>query len=337
VLVTTNSSTSKTLTATGRTYSPISHTTPDAILIINVDLRSLTTGNYSLVTGVGGLIMRNSAKILGGNVYVNGAIDMANSTQIGLTTNPIEVNVANQSCPDPPDANYPRLCNSNEGNEPIQIIQQAHIYGTVKANNQISGAGMSNPGLVASSGVPASPLPTHNRDAQKAAITSTITGAAASCSGQQTRTWPANTKIIGDVTVSNSCVVTVMGDLWVTGNFWIKNSGHVHVSDSLGTTRPIIMVDGQDGAKFTNSAKLISNNTGTGFEVISYWSQASCSPESILYARWTQLLLNNSGEIGALIGQTINLRNSGTVTFGTSVGGVGETFWVINGYRRVIN
>lgn len=355
-------STHKAITAIGYTYSPVSRTTPNSTVKIKVDLRAVTTGNYSLVTGVGGLFLSNSAKIVGGNVYVNGEITMSNSAQIGLSSNSVDVNVANNICPQPATSAYPRLCGNGENNNPITITNSAHIYGDVSANYQSNGAGMSNGGLVASSGVAAKSLPAYDRDAQKAAVTTNITGSAASCSGSSTRTWAANTKITGNVTVSNNCVVTVQGNIWITGTLTVRNSGIVRVSNSLGTTQPTIMVDGQNGANFSNSSQLASNVNNTGFQIITYYSRASCSPDcadvtgldlynsrndatitldnsaqgpnTIFYARWTQVLINNAGQIGALVGQTVSLRNSGTITFGTSVSGTGETFWVIDGYRR---
>lgn len=352
---------SKTLTSIGRTYRPATATTPESSVTILVDLRSITTGLFSIVSGVGGLIMSNSAKVVGGDVLVNGEVTLSNTAQIGLSGNPVNVEVAHQVCPNPADATYPRICNPSENGQPITINNTAHIYGDVKANNQTTTSGMSDPGLTASTGVSAQSLPPHDRDAQKAAVTTTITGAAASCSHSQTRTWAANTKITGDVTISNSCVVTVLGDVWITGEFEMKNSTRMIVDNSLGATRPTIMVDSADGAEFSNSSKLVSNSSSTGFQVISYYSRASCSPNcanvtgtdlynsrnditvkldnsaegpnSVFYAKWTRVQIANSGQIGALVGQTVELKNSSTITFGTSIG-TGTTYWIIDGYQR---
>ncbi|MBI2588959.1 hypothetical protein HYW35_02015 [Candidatus Saccharibacteria bacterium] len=362
VSVTNNSPSSKTLTAIGRSYRPAGVSSPTTSVTIKVDLRPVESGTYSVVSGQGGLIMSNSSKITGGDVFINGEITMSNSAQIGLSTNPVNISVANQICPIPADATYPRLCNSGENNNPIAINNSAHIYGNVKANHQSSGSSMSNPGLVASSGVVPAPLPSHDRDAQKAAVTTTITGSTASCSGSQIKSWAGNSKITGTVNLSNSCQVTINGNVWISGNFYISNSAKMLVADSVGTTRPVIMVDGSSGAIFSNSAKLISNASGTGAEIITYWSKASCSPDcadvtgtdlndsrdettisisdsaegaqSIFYARWTQLNLANSGQIGAVVGQTIQMSNTATVTFGTAIGGSSTSGWVIDGYRR---
>ena len=124
------------------------------------------------------------------------------------------------------------------------------------------------------------------------------------------------------------------------------------------------MVDDRDGAEFSNSAKLLSNARGTGFQIISYYSRATCSPDclnvtgvdlynsrnditlrldnsaegpnTIFYAKWSRVQIANSGQIGALVGQTVEIKNSGTITFGTSTG-TGSTYWVFDGYRRTYN
>lgn len=349
----------KLMASTAKLYQPVTATTPLTTLTINADLRKVSSGEYSVVSGVGGLIMSNSAKILGGDVLINGKVTMSNSSQIGLTTNPVNLEVAHKTCPVPPNATYPRLCTSGENGQPISLQNSAKIYGNVKANNQTNGANMSNPGLTASSGVAAQDLPFHDRNAQKAAIASTQTGSSSGCSGG-TKSWSANLKITGDVTISNSCKVTVSGNVWITGKLEIKNSSEMIVSNTLGTTRPVVMVDG-DTAKFNNSSILRSNSSSTGFQVINYKSDASCSPDcadvtgsdlfnsqadttieldnsasgpnTIFYSKWTKVLVKNSGQIGALVGQTVELSNSGTITFGTSTG-TGTSYWILDGYRR---
>ncbi len=350
----------KTVAITGKTYWPASATTASRSVKIYVDLRPVTGGLFSVISGEGGLFMSNSSKVVGGDVFVNGEINLANSAQIGLSTNAVNVKVADQTCPNPADSTYPRVCDSGENGQPITIANTAHIYGQVKATNQTDGSGMSNPGLVAGTVAPQA-LPTYDRAAQKAAVTTTITGAAASCDNNQTLTWAANTKINGDVAVRGKCKVTVAGNVWITGSLTTSNQGQIIVADSLGTTMPNIMVDGVAGATFLNSSALTSNASNTGFEIYTFYSKASCSPDcatvtgtdlansravttitlnnsgdepnTIFYAYWSQVQVQNSGQIGALIGQTISLTNTGTITFGSSTG-IGNTTWVIKGYRH---
>ncbi len=242
------------------------------------------------------------------------------------------------------------------------INNQAHIYAAVKATNQTNGNGMSNTGLVTNSSVAPQALPTYDRAAQKAAVANTMTGSAASCSGSQSVTWPANTKITGNVSLSHQCTVTVQGNVWITGSLSTSNSAKMVVANSLGATVPNIMVDGQNGATFANSSQLVSNASSTGFEIYTFYSKAGCSPDcasvtgtdlynsrgvttieldnsasasnTVFYSYWSQVQIGNTGQIGAVIGQTIRLNNAGTISFGSSTQLGGNTTWVVKGYRR---
>ncbi len=355
-------SSAKTVAVIGRTYRPATAATPSRTVKIYVDLRPVTGGLFSIITGEGGLYMSNTAKVVGGDVFVNGEVRLSNSAQIGLSTKSVNVSVADEICPNPATAAFPRVCASGENGQPITIANTAHIYGLVKATNQTDGSGMSNTGLMANSSVAPQPLPTYDRTAQKAAVTNNMTGAAASCGGSSNVTWPANTKITGNVSVGIKCKVTVQGNVWITGTLSVGNTAQLIVADPLGTTVPKIMVDGSGGATFNQSAQLVSNSSNTGFEIYTFYSTAPCSPDcsavtgtdlansrglttisllqassapnTIFYAYWSQVSVGNSGQIGALIGQTISLSNAGTITFGTSTGTGAATVWVIKGYRR---
>jgi Tfp pilus assembly protein PilX len=357
----TNGANTKTLNVIGRTYWPASATTASRSVSIDVQLRPVTTGAFSVISGEGGLTMNNNSKIVGGNVFINGGINLSNSAQIGLSTAPVNVQVADQTCPNPPDATYPQVCAAGQNGQPITLSNNSVIYGNVTATNQTNGSKMFNSGLVSGGTVAPQALPTYNRSAQKAAVTNTMTGAAASCSGKQTQTWPANTKITGNVTISTNCVVTVNGNVWITGSLSLTNSAEMVVANSLGTTVPNIMIDGSGGATFSNGSQLVSNSSSTGFEIYTFWSTASCSPDcasvtgtdlansrtqttialnnsssapnTIFYAYWSQVTVSNTGEIGAVIGQTVNLSNAGTITFGSSTT-TGSIVWVVQGYRR---
>ena len=370
-----NDGSNKSLISTGRTFRPATASQSESDVTVTVKLREIKAGQYSVVSGVGGLFMQNSAKILGGDVFINGEISMQNSAQIGLTTNPVNVRVAHQNCPNPATASYPRLCATGENGQPISITNPANIYGSVYTNNQTNGNRMTNPGLVASSGVTAQPLPTHNRTQQKANITTT-TGSSyyTSCSANNTtRNWPSRLKIVGDVTIEKSCNIILEGDVWITGNLTLKNSATITTangitlgdSNTVDADQPTIMVDGSAGVVLQQSGSLLSNNNSLGMQVITYASRATCSPDcsdvtgvdlynsrndktiqlqnsaqapnSILYARWTQAEMANGGAIGAVIGQTIRLSNSASITFGASTGAEGASYWVIDNYRRTFN
>lgn len=340
-----------------------------------LDVQAVTTGSgpSSVVTGVGGLLLNNNSRITGGDVVVNGTISVSNNAQIGLSTtaiaNAVNVRVAHTNCPIPATSAFPRVCASGENGQPITLSGNAKIYGDVRATNQTTGTNMSNPGLIPNQTVSPLTLPSYDRDGQKAAVTTTITGASAGCSGG-TRTWAANTKITGNVTIQNNCTVTVNGNIWITGLLNINNNARIVVANSLGTTRPTIMVDGAGTSgsnviNIGNNGIIQPNSSGTGAMFISYWSSASCAPDcsdvtgtnlytskdvrslelsnngsasnSILYARWSKVRISNNGAIGAVAGQTIELGNNAVINFTASVPGSSNltTTWAKRGYMRV--
>lgn len=351
--------TQKFITVTAKTFVPTTSTIPKYTRKFTIEMRGVTSGDYSVVTGVGGLIMTNSAKIVGGNVYVNGKIDMTNSAQIGLSTSPVSVKAAHQSCPVPATAAYPRVCGSGENGQPIRMVNNSKIYGEVQATNQTTGTNMSNPGLVTGS-PPVINIPDYDRAAQISAVGTTHTGNINCYTG--TLVWPANYRVTGNVDINNSCQVTVNGNVWIGGTLNLSNSAKMIVSNTLGATKPVIMIDGAS-TNFSNNTELKSNSSGTGFRVITYWSTASCSPnctnvtgtdlfnsstrttinltnsssapQTEFFSRWTQIDVNNGGNIGALVGQTIRMSNSGAVTFGSTVSGAGSIqAWVVKSYKR---
>jgi Tfp pilus assembly protein PilX len=368
-------STHKTLTVTARVYSPASAGSASVTRKYLMDIVAVTSGvgPTSVATGVGGLILNSNAKISGGDVVVNGKITMNNNAQIGLTTNSVNIRAAHQSCPSPANSTYPQVCGSGQG-EPITMGTNAKIYANVQAKNQTTGTNMFNPGLVPCSGTNCDPiaLPAYDRAAQVAAVSTTYasTDSAIACGNNQTKSWPANVKITGDITTGNDCTVTVNGNTWITGNVTMGNNAKFIVANSLGTTAPTLMVDGGNtsgtgGFRFGNNSQILPNSTGTGMQVVSFWSNSSCSPDctnltgtdlynsqnvvtidlnnngsaqnSILWSRWTKVRISNNAALGAVTGQTVELGSNAVINFTASVPGSDNrvTTWTKRGYMRV--
>lgn len=366
----------KILRSEGRTYRPSTVSDPKASRIYEVALvestgmgggaASLLT--YAVISGPGGLSMSNSANI-NGSVYSLGGITMTNSSSIN-TGSGGQVLAANSSCGAP--AVYPAECSSGQ---PINISSSAGISGTVYATNQYSTSGMSNPGLQAGDAtIMAFPAPP-DRNPVKAATSSNpvMSGTSASCSGGNA-TWPANTKINGDVVIKSGCDLVILGDMWITGSLKISHSSSITFSNSL-TQKPIIMIDGPAGLIMTGSTGIIPNSSGLGGRFITYHSTASCSPEctnitgqdlinsmpiitinignsvndsagSEFFAAWTTAKSTNSASFGAIAGQRVILGNSSSIINGQSVtfsstippsggSGGGSGSIIANSYRRV--
>ncbi|MEX0932144.1 MAG: hypothetical protein WDZ81_00875 [Candidatus Saccharimonadales bacterium] len=354
------------ITSTGYIYAPANSSDLVASRKVRILVVGTTSSGYSVQTGPGGLIMKNSATITDGEVYINGYLEMNNSAKIGTSTNPVNTWVAHYNCPDGGGSSYPTLCSSGE---PITINHNAHIYGAVRATNQTDGDNMSNTGLV--SGTTADPvsLPTHDRQAfinQINASGITRSNSDASCSGSGQKTWLANTHITstgGDVQLNNSCKIVLQGDVWIDSSLELNNSSEIVVDGSL-TSPPTIMVDGSNGVVLQNSSNIVPNSSGVSVKFVTYYSDASCSPDcadvtgqdlydsrdnvtvmlqnsasapgAFFYAKWSKVLVQNNGSIGSITGQTIELQNSANIYFGTELSS-GDSVWSIRSYQEIFD
>jgi len=173
------------------------------------------------------------------------------------------------------------------------------------------------------------------------------------------RTWPANLRLNGNVSIASSCNVTISGNAYITGNLSIGGASRITVADSVGTTRPVIVVDGT--ITVGGSAQIVANSSGTGIQFISFRSNASCNPNCtnltgndlknsqnqltvdvggavnlpgmIFQAYWGRARLAGSGSVGSIIGQTVDLSGAGTVVFGTSLSS-GVSTWAVTSYQQ---
>lgn len=363
----------KIIVSTANVYHSSSSTTPAATRSVKVTVVGTSSSGYSVLTGPGGLILGGSANITNSNVYVSGTISMSGGAQIGTDSNPVTVNVANDACPTGPSpgSTYPQVC--TDGSQPISMTQNTAIYGSVCATGQTSTGpnnniqtGNGGQGLIAGCTAPVSSPPTYDRLSQINAVTTTGTGTSNTYTCQTSpydRNWPANLELTGDVSIGDSCNVTINGNVWITGNLTINGSANISVPDSLGTTTPVVMVDGT--ITVGGSATITPNSSGTGVEFISFDSTNSCTigttsttycssltgndlknsqslntisvqggvnvPGSIFDAYWSEVTLAGSGTIGAATGQTVNMAGAGSVIFGTSLASNTQT-WEITSY-----
>lgn len=361
----------KIIRSTGRTFRSSNPTLEIAKRIHEVVFTSspktILVGHFTVVAGPGGLVLDGSGTV-GGNVYVGGALQKAGGSTYISPGSGNAVYVADNRCGS--GASYPRICTSGDGmGQPITLLSGGStiVSGTVYANNQTNTSGLINPGLTAGS-VPAYKLTAPpDRQPIKNAITSTMTGAAASCTtSSSTKIWPANVKIDGNVDISNSsCTVIISGNVWITGDLTISGSGDKIRYDPGLTERPIIMIDGPNGMNMSGSGTISST---TGGYYVTYHSAASCSPEctdvtgedlrnsialTTIYnsinahgndflAAWSTLHLDGSGgQRGTATGQRIIRKGSGTlpasVPFNSPTGTTGPATIQIKSYKRVFN
>jgi hypothetical protein len=357
--------TSKTVVSTGKIYRSSGDTTVYVTRKVRATVVGTASSGYSVFTGPGGLILGGSANITNSEVYVGGTITMNGASKIGTYNNPVKVDVANNACPAGanPGPTYPQVCSSGQ---PITTAFSTAIYGTVCAtgqtttgpNNNIQ-TGNGGGGLQVGCVAPVSSPPTYNRQAQVDAVTTTGSGSSNTyvCNSWPfNRTWPGNLKLTGNVSIGSSCDITVNGNVYITGDLTINGAAKLRVANSLGTTRPVVIVDGT--VTVGGSASMIANSSGTGIEFISFKNstgnpaatvtgnnlKASQSiqvitvggavnlPGMIFNAYWGKVSLGGSGNIGAAAGQTIDLSGAGTIIFGTTLSSGSKT-WAITSYQ----
>jgi Tfp pilus assembly protein PilX len=362
----------KIITTTGRVYKYNQSTDPISTRKIKVTVVGTSSEGYSVYSGPGGLILTGSASITNSDLYIGGTISLGGASRIGTAAQPLTVNVAHKACPtgSSPGATYAVVCSTGQ---PITMAYSTAIYGSVCATNQTSvgpnnniKTGTGGQGLIPNCTAPEVSMPTYDRDAHIAAVTTTSAGnnIAYNCSQYQNpvgfvRTWPAHLKLTGNVSASSSCDLTITGDVYITGNLDIGGAARIKIANSLGTTRPVIMVDGT--ITVGGSATLIPNSSGTGAHFVSFRSSASCTPNctnvtgndlktssnlttvnvsgagsfpgGIFQAYWGKVVMGGSGTAGSAIGQTVDLSGAGTITFGTSLSS-GDATWTIRSYQQ---
>lgn len=384
--VVTGSNGEKTITATGTTYRPKSQKVANTQKV-RVTLVGTAAPVPSVVAGAGGLILGGSASINNSDVYVNGAISFANSAaSIGSETHPVNVHVANANCPkgSNPGPSYPSVCSSGQ---PISIPDWSvvKVLGTICATGQtqakfpesqwnsnppqIRAATSGGSGLTPGCTAPVLPMPTYDRPSHVSRMTTvgSMSSSTYNCNNwvsgiEFTRTWPANLRLNGDVSIGSSCNLTITGDVYITGNLTVGGGSTIRIADSVGTTIPKIVVDGT--VNLGSGGKILANSSGTSAQIISYRSTASCSPNCAnvtgtdlynsrnqqnvtvdgggsfpglaVWAYWSKAKINGAGIVGAVTGQTIDMEGAGNVTFGTSLGS-GTTTWTIRSYQRVFD
>lgn len=370
-VVSESSGSARVVTSVGKVFRTNNDVTPVSTRTIRVTIVGTESEGYSVFSGPGGLILTGSANITNSDVYVNGRITLSGAAKIGTYNNPLNVQVANQVCPtgNNPGSAYPTVCSSGE---PISMGHSTNIYGTVCATGQTSYGpnpakniqpGVDGEGLVAGCVAPPIEQPPVDRAAHIASMTTTGSGTSNSyvCNSWPfTRNWVANLRLNGNVGVGGSCDVTVNGKVYITGNFTLGGAAKIRVPESAGTTRPVILVDGS--IDVGGSGQIIANSFGTGIHFISMKSNAACGATCttlsgtalkntqgletisvggaanlsgmIFQAYWGKVSIRGSGNVGAAVGQTVDLSGAGTVTFGTKLS-TGNKIWTVTSYQQV--
>lgn len=351
------------ISSIGRAYHPNS----DRLIKerrVRVTIVGTSSSGNSVYAGAGGLNLTGGTSITGTSVYVNGTINISGGSRIGSETNPIPVNVAHNSCPPgaTPGASYPLQCSSGQ---PITFDTGSYIFGPTCATNQVDYrvATWQNPwalrNLIPNCTADPEDMPSYNRAGHIAATaaTGTYTSGSPYHCPYGSRTWPANLRLNGNVSIGSGCTIVLTGNVYVSGNLTLGGGMTFVIDDSLGTTRPVILVDGN--VSISGGAKVQLNSSSTSIHFVTYKGHNSCNlaltcsgndlktssgqtyidvqgggnfPGAIFQAPWGRIVLTGGGTTGSAIAQTINMSGGGTLVFGTALSS-GTSIWTVRSYQ----
>ncbi len=153
----------------------------------------------------------------------------------------------------------------------------------------------------------------------------TLTGSY-SLSGSSTATLGPK-KIVGNLYVSNSGVLTVSGTLWVTGNVVLSNSAIVKLASGYGSGSGMIIADGTIST--SNSASFAGSGT-TGSYMMMLTTSSSSTAINVANSAGTVILVAPNGTIvfsntaGAkeAVAYRISMSNSATLTYDSGLANV---------------
>lgn len=308
---------------------------------------------YAAQVGEGGIEMSNSSQIAGlggtdGNVYANGIIHAVNTAQI--------------------KGNAWAVGGFNPTGGNITITKNA--YGSVIKNCTVNGNTYS-PTLPTNCTVAGSqiitpaptPLALPSVDIAYWQNAAAAGGTLANYSQNSGSATLGPKKITGNLTLSNTAILTVTGTLWVAGTVTIQNSAQLRLAESFGENGTVILLDHPTDK--LNNGRLIIQNTGSvnktsqgGYIIfVSTNTRDTCSPATASFNNNSAITaivandgcveINNSGGLIALSAKKLILNNGAQIEYetglsselylpGPGVGGSGGNFgWHISSWNEV--
>lgn len=313
---------------------------------VQVGLVPATEGvsfNYGVQVGQGGLEMKNSGRIEG-NVYSDGDIIGTNSPTItgdAWASGNHEISGIIIGA----DAHANTLDDDDiSGDAYYQSISGSSVDGT-------SYPGSPNP--------PSQSLPITEEQIDNwkgdAAVTELVGNY--TLDGSNTVSL-GPVKIVGNLEIKNSAILTVDGTIWVTGNVTLQNNAVIQLNDNYGANSGIIIADGKITVK--NDFKICGSegyNAGTTLCYApndSYLLLLSTKDEDeaislenntiingIIYTSNGEVSIKNSARVKAVVGYEITVQNNIVINYETGL--VNLSFssgpgggWIFEDWKEVI-
>lgn len=317
ISVTTVDSSKKTITVTS--YIPNnSNSTSSRTIKVNANIGTTTISfHYGAQVGAGGLQMSNNSRIVG-SVFSGGNITGSGNATI---TNDVIVsgNGHNISGMDVNGNVLAYTCTNS-------VIDGNLTYVTGGTNNcSVNGTTSTQSDEIATQPLPISQdqIDTWKGEALAGGTTGNLT-----LSGSQTMSLGPK-KITGDLSISNSAILTLTGPVYVTGNITISNSGKIKLASSYGSLGGVILSDGTINPSNSsmlegsgqNSSYLLVLSTSASSSAITVSNSAS---GAIFYANNGGINVSNNFSAREVTGYRLIMNNNATITYES---GLADTFF----------
>jgi hypothetical protein len=271
------------ITVNGYIYKDPASTSNEVKKTIKATIKAqVNPTQYSVFTGSGGLKIGPGVVIQGGNIYIQGKVDVSLVAGIGTNSNPINLKVGNIGCrAGGAGSEYPVLCPASS--QPISLAGfLSSIYGTVCATGQTSSSniypGSTGQGLIPNCVAPFGSMPVFDKQAFVNSMTTPAQQASnANCDGPgNSVNWNAGTIFNGNVSFAAVCKVTLKGDVYIKGNL-TSNLFIDFIVDENVSKPPVIVVNGNVAI---NHSRVNANSAGVPMRIISFGSTNSACTAS---------------------------------------------------------
>ena len=163
-------------------------------------------------------------------------------------------------------------------------------------------------------------------------------------------------KVVGNLTLRNSSVLTLNGPLYVTGNLTMDNSTKLQVNSSYGTKSETIVVDGiidinssayLGGSGQSGSSVILATQNSSGCDNINCTGTTpaikisnSAVASAILVAPHGAVYLSNSSNTKGVLANYLYMSNSSTINFDPMLINLNfnsstSTFWTIDSLKEI--
>lgn len=264
---------------------------------------SVPSARAAILVGPGGI--NNQGVLFTRQIITSGPISLYYGS-IGDKRNPTLINASNKYC-GTGNAYATLQCSSS----PISAFG-SKIFGDICAANQTPNSSLFYPGDTGTAYTrglinPCTPsevvLPTFDKTAFAASMTNSLPNVpyhGATCNNTERYNIEANTTYEnGSGASPGFCKGEIRGSAYIKGNWTIGQGMRLQVSESVGTTRPIIVVNGK--ISFRWGAHILPNSHGTMPYIISFESSNSACSDSELNDCLTNAQKESSVDVDAIV------------------------------------